>query len=334
MTTSLGMEATTSLLRSSRVLQTAFFASLPTSILASAYMPRRRPRWHRVPSAHSRAVSILSLNERLVREPLSGGAVNEAVEPHQGVVLDVALIKPKRKFVNVAVQMFRAGVMIDANQAALQDGEDAFDAIGRHFVANIFVRTVIDGFVVLPSVSDADICAVFVSMQRRSSLDVRVDFRLNRPPVGSVECHRYRAPPALAHSKNGRFSNSSAPRIQFLAFMLIRLLAANIGFVNLNYALKFFEFRTARFAKAVQNEPRRFLRNADFLRKLHGRNTLAGRHKQVHRVNPLMKRNVRPLENRAGANREVLFALIAAIEALLADRDALAKSANCAFHGC
>jgi hypothetical protein len=30
-------------------------------------------------------------------------------------------LKEKREFINVAVKMLRAGVMIDANQAALQD---------------------------------------------------------------------------------------------------------------------------------------------------------------------------------------------------------------------
>ena len=40
-------------------------------------------------------------------------------------------VEPKRKFINVAVQVLRAGVMIDANQTALQDGKHAFDAVGR-----------------------------------------------------------------------------------------------------------------------------------------------------------------------------------------------------------
>ena len=49
---------------------------------------------------------------------------------------------------------------------------------------------------------------------------------------------------------------------------------------------------------------------------------------QVHRVNPLMQRNMRPLENRAGADGEVLLALVAAVEAALARRDPLAEAAN------
>jgi hypothetical protein len=44
------------------------------------------------------------------------------------MVPNVAFIQAERKFVNVAVQVLRAGVMTDADQAALQDSKDAFDA--------------------------------------------------------------------------------------------------------------------------------------------------------------------------------------------------------------
>jgi hypothetical protein len=83
-------------------------SSQALSWTALACTPRRHPRLRRVPLARSPA--SLSLNERLVCEPLPRSAVYEAVEPCQGMVLDVALVQSERKFVNVAVQMFRAGV--------------------------------------------------------------------------------------------------------------------------------------------------------------------------------------------------------------------------------
>jgi hypothetical protein len=39
--------------------------------------------------------------------------------------------------------MLRAGVMIDADQAALQDGEDAFGAVRGHVFANVFASSVV-----------------------------------------------------------------------------------------------------------------------------------------------------------------------------------------------
>jgi hypothetical protein len=153
------------------------YASFPPPILALAYRPRRCPQSRPAPSARSLA---LSLNERLVCEPLARRAIYEAFDPRQGVVLDVALIQPERKFVNVAVQMLRAGVMIDANQAALQDGKDALDPVRCHVFANIFAIAVIDGIVDKAGVSDARVRAAFVGMQRRSGLDMPVNSGLDR----------------------------------------------------------------------------------------------------------------------------------------------------------
>jgi hypothetical protein len=113
-----------------------FSASLRLRPLASAYKPKPRLRSRPAPSA--RSLASLSLNQRLVCEPLSCRAIYEAVEPRQGVVLDVPFVEPERKFVNVAVKMLGAGVMIDANQPTLQDGKNAFDAVGCRLTPNVF----------------------------------------------------------------------------------------------------------------------------------------------------------------------------------------------------
>jgi hypothetical protein len=89
-----------------------------------------------------------------------------------------------------------------------------------------------------------------------------------------------------------------------------------------------FEFRAACLPEPVKSEPSGLLGDPDFLGELHGRNALARRHKQIHRINPLVQRNVRPLENRSGSDREVLLALVAAIKSVFARRNALAKSAH------
>lgn len=84
-----------------------------TSVLA--YRPRRHLQSRRAPLARSRASS---LNERLVCEPLARSPVYEAVKPRQRVVLDRDFVKPEREFVNVAVQVPRAGMITDADEAA------------------------------------------------------------------------------------------------------------------------------------------------------------------------------------------------------------------------
>ena len=62
------------------------------------------------------AVSVLSLDQRLVGQPLASNAVHETVEARQGVVLDVAFVQPEGKFIDVAAKVFLAGVVIDADR--------------------------------------------------------------------------------------------------------------------------------------------------------------------------------------------------------------------------
>src|SRR3954447_25112234 len=59
-----------------------------------------------------------------------------------------------------------------------------------------------------------------------------------------------------------------------------------------------------------------------------GADPLPRRDEKVHRVDPLVQRDMRPLHDGAGANREVFLALAAAVIAALARRDPIAQTAN------
>ena len=78
----------------------------------------------------------------------------------------------------------------------------------------------------------------------------------------------------------------------------------------------------------MKHEPCRFLLHTNLFGDLHGRDALAGRDEQVHRIEPLVERDVRPLEDRASTDRKVKLALIAAVEASLTGRDAVLTGAG------
>lgn len=110
--------------------------------------------------------------------------------------------------------------------------------------------------------------------------------------------------------------------------MFIGLFATEKGFVSFDNSLQFGEFTAASLAKSVEHKPSRFLLYSNLFGDLHGGDSLASRHKQVHGVEPFMQGDVRPLEDRAGANREINLALIAAVEASLTGRDAILTGAS------
>lgn len=311
---------------SSQSLRRVSCVSSRVSTSALACTPRQHPRLRQARAERSLALS--SLDQRLVCQPLARGPVNEAIEPRQGMVLDVALVEPERKFVNVTVQVLRAGVMIDAYQAAFQDGKDAFDAVCRHVAADIFAGAVTDGFVVEAHAAQGAISGMFVGMKNRTCFDIRADFRADRLRIGVGNVLGPSSAASLTHAENGFLAGPASSSMKLLVLMHILGEAANVSFVDFDNALQHFELRSARFAETVQDKPSRFLRDPDFLGELHRRNALTRRDKQVHCINPLVQRNMRPLENRSSPNGEVLFALIAAIEAFLSGRDPLAKSAD------
>ena len=97
----------------------------------------------------------------------------------------------------------------------------------------------------------------------------------------------------------------------------------------LDDALKFGQVSAAAgFPEPLEHEPCRLLGDADLFGELHGGDALARRGQQVHRIDPLVQRDVAALEDGARPHREVLFALVAAVKAASTRRDALAEPAH------
>jgi hypothetical protein len=91
---------------------------------------------------------------------------------------------------------------------------------------------------------------------------------------------------------------------------------------------QFLELPATCLTQAPQDEPRAFLGDADLFCQLHRRNALAGCNEQIHRVDPLVQRDMRPLENRSRPNGEIKLASVAAIEASLTRRDTVSALAS------
>lgn len=276
------------------------FAFFQASILPSDGMLEPHRQWRLI-----LLVSSLdhSLDQRLVGQSLAASAINKTIQPRQGMVLDVAFVQPEREFINITAKMLAAGVMVDTDQTALENGEDAFNSVRGNGTAHIFTGAVIDRFVPKGTGFDPVICPGFVCIEHRTGFDALRDRVLDSGFVGVGDRNRNRPAPALAHTKNSRLADSSASCLQLLGFVLVLFNPADKGFVDFDDAFELGEVRTsARLSEPMQDEPSRLLGDPDFLRQLHAGYALARRHKQVHRVNPLMQGNVASLEYRSGAS--------------------------------
>ena len=79
-------------------------------------------------------------------------------------MLHVPLVEAECKFINVATDVLLAGVVIDAIQAAVENGENALYAVSSHVIAGEFAFAVIDGLVIEKHAADARIGPGFVGM--------------------------------------------------------------------------------------------------------------------------------------------------------------------------
>jgi len=95
--------------------------------------------------------------------------------------------------------------------------------------------------------------------------------------------------------------------------MLVSFFAAEVGFVDFDYALQLLQLTAASLAETVEHKPRGLLRNPNLLRQLHGGNPLTSGQKQVHRIEPFVQWDVRPLENRACTDGEIELSFVAAV---------------------
>ena len=70
---------------------------------------------------------MASLDQPRIRQTLSVHSFDEAIEPVKRVNLHITFVQAKGEFINIAVKVLRAGMMVDAVHPALHDCPDALN---------------------------------------------------------------------------------------------------------------------------------------------------------------------------------------------------------------
>ena len=265
-----------------------------------------------------------SCRKPFVSEPLPRNRVHEGIKTIERVASDVPLIQPERELVNVASEMLLADLVIDAVQSALEDCPHALDAVCSGVPANVLTRRVVDSL--LPEEEQSIqvvVGSVLIGEESRADFDVTMNSVLDFFHADRLERHGFRPSTTLPHSEYRSLANRAASEILFVGLVLVDFQTADESLIDLDRAAQFLQVFAARFAETVENEPRGFLSDSNFLRQLHRRNALASRDEQIHRVEPLVERHMRPLEDSPCTHGEVQFASVAAIVAILSDGDSL-----------
>src|SRR6266404_8671390 len=302
------------------------FASWIVSVACSS-ISAYRPKPHRL-SCRGFQESISSLSQLLVGDSTARRGVNEAVQPDQRMMLYVALVQPEGELVNVAPKMLFARVMIHAVESALHHGPHALNAVRVHRAASEHARAMVHAAMLEQKLVKAAEGFVFVSVEGRADFDVIEDRLLNGAKIVALNRERFGVAAALAHSQNGDFANGTTALFQLFVLVLVALFAAYECLVYFDKAAQLLNVFAARLAQALQHEPSRLLGYANLFAQLQGTDALAGRDKEIHRVNPFVQRNVRAAKDRASSNSKLeLRASVTRIESVFAGGDSFAASA-------
>src|ERR1700679_262081 len=89
-----------------------------------------------------------SLNQPRIGKALAVHRFDERIEAVKCVDFDVALIQAKGEFVHIAMEMLRAGVMIDTVHSALHYRPNALDTVRPSIAPAVLARAVVDRFMV------------------------------------------------------------------------------------------------------------------------------------------------------------------------------------------
>src|SRR5208282_1003089 len=243
----------------------------------------------------------------------------EAVEPLQRVTAHVADVKAKRELIHVAMQMLLGNLMVNAIHSALEHSPDAFNAVRADAVLAVLSGSVVDAIVAEEQTIKANVASGFIAENRRADFNVGVNSTLDGCRVGRVHGHRHGASAALPDAQHGSLTDTATPSPQFLVFVLVGFLPSDVALVYFDDAAQLVKVvvRATRFAETLQHEPCRLLSNANLFSELQTGNALACGYEQVHRIEPLVQRDVAALEDRPCTDREIKGTGIAAVEANL-----------------
>lgn len=187
-----------------------------------------------------------------------------------------------------------------------------------HVVADVFAPAVADALMGVEQPVQSDVSAMLVGMERRADFHMPVDGAVQGVGGRVGDDPGFRPTALLAHPQHGSLADRAATGVQLLGLVLVGFLAANIHLVDFDEAAQDGRVIAAGFTEPLQHEPRALLRDPDLLGQLKAGNALAGRDQQIHGIEPLMERDMAPLEDGRGPDGEVRYAGVAAVEAVLA----------------
>src|ERR1043166_323468 len=228
------------------------------------------------------------------------------------------------QLIQIGIQMLHTDLVVSTNNRAFKKAPDAFDAVGVNIAANPLFRAVADALMPRVFISDAKVSGKFIGVDGFGlRIGVISNELVKRSPVSMTN----NLQPNLAFTLNRSDGNRL---VSFIASTHAARLAADIGFVNLYNAFKKLAVHIAHCcADTVTKIPCCLISHAKCAFHLQRTNAFFAFSHEVNSDEPLAKRQMAIVEDRAGSGRKPITASIAVVLlAFLKRGNALALTAR------
>jgi len=204
-------------------------------------------------------------------------------------------VEAKFELREVLGKVLGADMNMCAANADFQAGPEAFRRVDVGFAAYPFFGRMTDRRVPVAMFRQRGIGRQFVAANPRAARDVFKDMRLKGLAANVLHDAGDHVAVSLDHAEHDRLAGSTATALAALAatadhrFVNLDMARQSVVAVNLAHV----------FAQFVAHAPSRLVGHAKLALQFFGRNTVARRGEQVHGIEPLLQRRMRPLKGRS-----------------------------------
>ena len=241
--------------------------------------------------------------EALAHQPAHDG-------PHLVEGVERAIVVASGEFVDVAIQVLDAHLVVRAGVTPLQHRPEALDAVGVCLAPNVLANAVSNRLVLLQAVVDG----ILVGVHHRVHGYLLLQESPERGPLGVHDdgrAHAIRG--AILDADHCRLADWPTALAEPLVGVLVLLQAAHVRLIDFDWPLEEPRRIRPRFADAMGQMPRALLGNVEIAMQFHGRRTLDAGRQDVDRDRPRLRAQVGALHHRPGLHREEAAARPAAV---------------------
>lgn len=221
-------------------------------------------------------------------------------------VSSFAGIKSKSLFIQVSEKVKRFYGNVSTFDRPFEQRPKVFNSVSVNMTVHIFIR-VID-YMMDIFFAKLIVRAKRITVDGRALLNMLAHFTVKHSPFGSLDNHSANFAVSLKQTHDSNLASVSRAKVSAFAHVHVSSLAANVGFVNFDFAAQFVERSGLhRLADSVQNKPCALLSHAKRARQFAGTNAVLRVGNEPDRSHPSIEADRRIFHDAANLDAKLFL---------------------------